>query len=210
MQQRGAIRAGGQAVRAGGILSGTPIATPEGWCLVEDLLPGDAVLTFEAGAQTLTELEMQPFDAEIGPTPHPYWPLQVPVWALDNRAELMLLPEQAVLIESDAADDIYGDPFALIPATALLGFRGIEVCRPPDAAQVVRLGFGADQIIYAARGVLLFCPALHLDLGTAQPAPEYPILSDPQARALVSCLMAEGIGAALRRLGQSPDHAAFF
>lgn len=210
MQHHSVIRAGGQAVRAGGILSGTPIATPSGWRQVETLLPDDAVLTFEAGPQPLTEVELLPFDAEIGLSPHPYWPLHVPVWALDNRADLMLLPETAVLIESDAADDLYGDPFALIPATALIGFHGIDVCRPPDTAQVVRLGFATDQIIYAARGVLLSCPALHLDLGAATAKPEYPMLSEPQARALVSCLMAEDIGAALRRAGQTPGQAACF
>lgn len=203
MQHRGAIM-------ADGILSGTPVATPSGWRAVETLTPGDAVLTFEGGAQVLAQVDIHAFDTEIGLSPHPYWPLHVPLWALDNRCDIMVLPEQAVLIESDVADDLYGDPFALIPATALLGYRGIEVCRPVDAAQVVRLGFASDQIIYAARGLLLSCPMLHLDLGASPAWADYPVLSDTNARALVSCLIAEDLGAALRRAGQAPDHAAFF
>ncbi|MEE8660187.1 hypothetical protein CGLAMM_02375 [Acetobacteraceae bacterium EV16G] len=35
-------------------LSGTRIYTPEGWRLVEDLLPGDAVITYEDGAEVAT------------------------------------------------------------------------------------------------------------------------------------------------------------
>lgn len=208
------IAAGGQSVRADGILSGMPIATPQGWRAVESLVPGDAVLTFEGGAQVLGQVDIHPFDTATTLCPRPFWPLHVPLWALDNRVDILLLPEQVVLIESDAAEDLYGDPFALIPAAALLGYRGIELCRPAEGAQVVRLGFAADQIIYAARGALLSCPALHLDLGTGAgrlaAQADYPRLSEPQARALIACLMAEDLGAGLRRAGQAPDHAALF
>ncbi|HEX9858282.1 MAG TPA: Hint domain-containing protein [Paracoccaceae bacterium] len=203
-----------------GILAGTPIATPAGWRRVETLRPGDAVLTFEAGEQRLEQVNHHlAGEDDIGDWPQGHWPLQVPVGALENREEIVLLRDQRVLIESDAADDLYGDPFTLIPAVALQGYRGIDLCRPPGAAEAVRLGFAADQIVYAARGALLACPemqlGLHADIDALKRRAargDYPALSDAQARELVICLIAEDLGAALRVAGRpaSRDQAAFF
>lgn len=206
-----------------GILAGTPIATPMGWRRVETLRPGDAVLTFEAGEQRLEQVDCQPAGDDTAGWPQGHWPLHVPVGALENREEIVLLRDQRVLIECDAADDRYGDPFALIPALALQGYRGIELCRPPgiatDGAAAVRLGFAADQIVYAARGALLACPEMQLGLQADIDAlkrraarGDYPALSDAQARELVICLIAEDLGAALRVAGRpaNRDQAAFF
>ncbi|MDP4031307.1 MAG: hypothetical protein Q8P60_00375, partial [Pseudorhodobacter sp.] len=129
-----------------------------------------------------------------------FWPVLVPVWALDNRQELVLLPEQKVLIKADVAEDLYGDPFALIPARALEGWRGIARCRPPPMALQIR--FARHQVIYANGGVLLSCageaPA-HSDWRAPPPFSSYSLA---QAQHLVACLMAEETGAALREAGQ--------
>lgn len=194
-----------------GILAGTPIATPQGWRLVESLRQGEMVLTINAGAQRLAWLKRLPprEGSELWPRAH--WPLQVPVGALDNLVPLRLLPDQPVLIESDAADTIHGDPFVLIPALALLGYRGIELCPPPAGKAAFRLGFSCDQIVYAARGAWLGCPAMRVwrQAGRASLPADFPLLSAPQARALVSCLMAEDLGVALRFAGRAKGQATF-
>ncbi len=194
----------GLSVRTEGILAGTPIATPKGWRSAETLRQGELVLTFDEGALPLAVVEAHPLCTGQGDWLQPHWPLHVPQWALENREELVLLPEQRVLIESDAAQDLYDEPFVLCPASTLLGLRGIDLCRPPQDAGVIRLGFQADQIIYAARGALLCCPELQLELDDDAPFEDrvdYPVLSDEQARALVAVLMAEGVGVALRAAG---------
>lgn len=204
-----------------GILSGTPIATAQGWRAAETLRLGERVLTFEAGEQRLTALDIAPIAAGAIAWSRSHWPLRVPVGAMDNRAEFCLLPEQRVLLGCDSAESISDDPFALIPAAALLGHRGVDICRPPQDACVVRLGFAGDQIVYAGRGVLLFCPdpqlALRQNINALHAARgDYAVLSLVQARKLVARLMAEDVGSALRMAGRNTrpsddaDQAAFF
>lgn len=153
--------------------------------------------------------------------PRSHWPLRVPVGVTGNRAEFCLLPEQRVLLECDSAEPIYDDPFALIPAAAFLGRRGVDICRPPQGACVVRLGFVRDRIVYASRGALLFCPdpqlALRPNINALRAAhADHAALSLVQARKLVARLMAEDVGSALRMAGRNTrpsddaDQAAFF
>ncbi|MFN4129173.1 MAG: Hint domain-containing protein [Paracoccaceae bacterium] len=186
---------GGPSVIAEGIFATTPIATPGGWCPAGDLRPGAQVITFDAGNQPVT----QALVLAAGDPPPGFWPLRVPVWAMDNREELVLFPEQKVLIEADLAEDLYGDPFALIPARALEGWRGIGRCRPLQiaVAAAVQLRFARHQVIYASRGVLLSCAGDRLADNDWQ-ARDYSRYSLAQARHLIACLMAEETGAALR------------
>jgi hypothetical protein len=184
---------GGASVAADGIIATTPIATPDGWRLAGSLLPGALVVTFDAGIQPVMQAQVLPFYN----VPSAFWPLLVPPWALDNREDVLLLPEQKVLLEADLAEDLYGDPFALVPAQALEGWRGIARCRPPEPSAAVQLGFATPQILYASRGVLLSCPGDPMT-DTDGPEPAFCSYSLAQARHLVACLMAEETGAALR------------
>lgn len=186
----------GPSVIAEGIVASTPIATPKGWRAAGSLRQGAQVLTFDGGPQEVAFAHLHPINAMFPA----YWPLLVPPWALDNREDLLLLPEQKVLIECDVAEELYGDPFALIPAQALAGWRGIDRSRPQDGALAVTLGFSAPQVIYASRGVLLSCPGASLfDLDW--PVADHAAYTLTQARHLVACMMAEEAGAALRGLG---------
>lgn len=183
---------GGPAVVADGIFATTLIATPDGWCQAGSLRPGAHLLTFDGGAQRITGWQIVPFSQ----TPTSFWPLLIPSWAMDNRDEIILLPEQKVLIEADIAEDLYGDPFALIPARALEGWRGIQRCRPPEAAAAVQLRFSQHQVIYASRGLLLSCAGDPLTDSNWQTT-GYASYSLGQAEHLMACLMAEEAGAAL-------------
>lgn len=183
-------------VVAEGIAAATPIATPLGWRPAASLAPGCEVLTFDNGPQPVTSARV----VALGEGAQSQWPLLVPAWALDNRDEVILLPEQKVLIEADIAETLYGDPFALIPAQAMEGWRGIMRLRPTEGAAAVLLEFEAPQVVYASRGVLLSCPGdpySEVDWQVAQHV-NYTLA---QARHLIACLMAQEAGAALRALG---------
>lgn len=188
-------------VVAEGLFAATPVATPSGWCPAGDLSPGDLVLTFDDGPQPLNSV----YETVIAEPPPALWPLRVPVWALDNRDEILLLPQQRVLIEADQAENLFGDPFALIPAEALEPWRGICRARPLGGEVVVQLTFARPQILYASRGVLLSCAGedwVALETGpTTQAAswadPGHTVCSPEQSRHLVACLMAEEAGAEL-------------
>ena len=187
----------GPSVVAEGIVATTPIATPDGWRPAGCLLPGAEVMTFDNGPQRIRSAQILPMGAA-----HPsHWPLLVPAWSLDNRDDLVLLPEQKILLEADLAEELYGDPFALIPAQALIGWRNIDRWRPPEGAAAVILGFDAPQMIYASRGILLCCAGDPLGETDWQDG-LHTSYSLTQARHLVACLVAEEAGAALRVAGQ--------
>lgn len=187
----------GPSVIAEGILGTTMIATPQGWCAADTIDVGAEVLTFDAGPQPVTQVYHHP----LCETPTGFWPLLVPGWALDNREDVRLLPEQKILIETDLAEDLYGDPFALIPARALEGWRGIARSRPLEPSAAVQVRFAQHQLIYASRGLLLCCPSDCLTETDGSMAP-YSTLSLAQAQHLVACLIAEDTGAALHLWGQ--------
>ncbi|MCE6961287.1 Hint domain-containing protein [Cereibacter sphaeroides] len=192
------------AVQVEGVFGGTRIATPEGWRPVEQLRRGDAVLTVDGPPQPLRLARHN----RIRPAGWPVslGPLLVPPGALDNRESLLLLSGQHVLLECDLAEVQCGEPFALVPAAALDGFRGIFRVTPPAETVAVSLGFAQEELVYAAGSTLLRC-------GGTEPAENpvqamltrarggrSPALSLEQAAHLIACLVAEEAGAALRGL----------
>ncbi|WP_435257684.1 Hint domain-containing protein [Thioclava sp. FR2] len=184
--------AGAATVVAEGLFAMTPVATPEGWVPAGELGPGDAVLTFDNGVQTVSTVYSAPFQD----APAELWPLRVPAWALDNRDEIVLLPQQKILLESDLAEQMYGDPFALIPAEALEFWRGIARFKPSVGQEIVQLCFEAPQVLYASRGVLLSCAGQNW-AREDWADPGFSSYSGAQARHLVACHMAEEVGASL-------------
>lgn len=141
-----------------GIISGTKVATTIGWRPVEAIAAGDMVLTFDGGLQPVAEVRRRVVWGG-GREDHRHWPLHVPAGAMGNARPMLLLPDQTVLVESDAAEELTGDPFALIPARALDGFRGIAPAAPAMRLEIVQLAFETDEIVFANVGALVYCPA---------------------------------------------------
>lgn len=171
-----------------GIFPTTRIATPQGWRAAAFLRPGQAVLTVGAGPLLLAAIE---------PQPAPLWVLDLPEGALGNRSALRLPPGQTLLVETELAEPLTGAPFALIPAQALEGWRQIE-CQP-NAATPLGLRLEADDLVYAGPGLVLGLPGAGTGAGgsTRPEVPGIPLLSLPEARALVARLVAEDLGAVL-------------
>lgn len=181
---------------ASGFVAGTRIATSTGWRPVETLAEGDQVLTFDGGMQELRGVIRGRLWRNAELCPESLWPLYVPAGALGNRQPMELLPEQAVLIESDTADAILDDPFTLVSAASLAGFRGIERIAPQEEIDVIQLVFDQDEVVFAASGALVHCPRVRsiavseLLSGDACPA-RYRALHGEEAALLVDCLREE-------------------
>lgn len=164
-----------------GIFPETRVATPKGWRAAAFLRPGQSVLTVGAGALRLIAIETQP---------PPLWVQVLPAGACGNRGPTRLPPGQPVLVETDVALSLTGEPFALIPAEALEGWR--EVSSAPNVAAPVLLRLEEADLIYAGPGLIL-----------AMPGPEgrgrmvTPLLPLAEARPLVARLLAEDVGSAL-------------
>lgn len=175
-----------------GLLAGTRVATAMGWRAVEALAPGDLVLTFDAGLQPLVDVRRDTFWTAEATVPAAYHSVFVPAGAIGNSSDLELLPDQPVLVESDAACDALGDPFAVLSARALDGYRGICRVTPRTRIEVVTLVFADEQVVYAEGGALVHCPRDPQPIGTVGALePGYEVLPPRAAAFLVECMKVE-------------------
>lgn len=178
---------------AAGLVAGTLVATDLGWQPVEDLVPGDRVVTFDNGLRPLRAVRVSTLFTAAEAAPRAVWPLSVPAGALGNRSALNLLPGQPLLIESDTAEAMYGDPFLMVTAAALEGYRGIAPAAPTPELTIVTLEFDTGEVVYVNGTLLAHCPAPDSDAaaGTrvlpAVPVP-YQQLTAQQARRLVAAM----------------------
>lgn len=197
MEPTGAYDGGAVGARSG-LMTGTRVATALGWRAVEAVSEGDLVLTFDAGLQRVTKITRQAIWNGAGSCPQRFWPLHVPAGALGNRGDLHLMPEQYVMVESDAGEELFGDPFSLIMAHVLEGMNGIEAIRPDhglkDGPEAIVLHFETDQVIFAESGVLFYCPSACglLDQAvSAHVGAPYKALRQEDADVLVMCIESE-------------------
>jgi len=174
-----------------GLVSSTLVATAQGWTPVRNLKPGDLVLTFDAGLQPVTKVSSEvPFETAQD-CPSALWPLEVPKGAFGNATPYHLLSGQNIMVESDAAEDMFGDPFSVIPASALVGLRGIERVPPKDGMEVVRISFADEQVVFGEHGALYLCASSRdmVEMALEQrPDPLYAILPPAEARVVASSL----------------------
>jgi len=179
-----------------GLIAGTKVASNLGWRSVESVAPGDKVLTFDHGLQVVTGVTRSFLWIGEADCPESAWPLMVPAGALGNQADMWIAPEQHVLIESDIAERVYGDPFVVIPALSLEGHKGIERRLPDQVIEVIQLQFAQDEVVFANMGALFFCPKANsvIDAAYDQRAPlRYVPLSLEHADILV-CHLDEDFG----------------
>ncbi len=184
---------GGLAAVTHGMMAGTHVASNLGWRPVEALAAGDMVLTFDHGMQQITDIQRATVCIDAPDTAPALWPVVVPIGALGNREELTLLADQGVLVESDAAYDIYGDPFAIVRVAALEGVRGIHRRAPVARIELVVIHFACEQVVYAEGGALIHCPLGGdiMDMATDAPQSCYDVLPVQDAAHLVECLVME-------------------
>jgi len=174
--------------RTSGLIAGTKVATNNGWAPIETIREGQQVLTFDGGLQTVIGVTRHTLMADNNTLES--WPMFVPAGALGNREDMTILPHQSVMIESDTAEEMTGDPFALIPAAALEGLRGITQARPSEWVEVIQLHFAQDEIVFANIGALFLCRA-QTNLLSDAGASGYDVLDLDSAEDLVECLMIE-------------------
>lgn len=142
-----------------GLVEGTKVATAMGFQRIEAIECGDRVVTFDNGLQTVRAVRREPIWFAEGDCPRAMQPLFVPAGAIGNAQDMVLLPHQAVLVESDVAEAELGDPFVLMMAKDLEGVRGITRVTPEAPAFTVTLEFDNDEVVFAASGAMCICPS---------------------------------------------------
>jgi hypothetical protein len=176
-----------------GLIARTHVASSLGWRTVDAITIGDNVLTFDNAMQPVVEIRRDVKWKDATSVPKVRWPVRIPAGVLGNRCDITVLPDQGILVESDAASDPMGDPFAVVPAVALDGTRGIQRVAPQHQIEVVTLFFEHDQVIYVEGGTLAYCPhPVDLVSGdVAQSTGFYDVLSLHDAAFLVECMVVE-------------------
>jgi Hint domain len=177
----------GPAVLVDGLAATQRLATADGWVEAGDLLVGDPVLTFEGGEMPVARVFRS---AQAARVPQPFWPIWLPVGAMENDEPAELLPAQMVMLESDLAEELYGEPFVLIPASALVGWNGIER-RAPEAVEIVHVQFETPQLVFAGRSLLLSCGGTGAMAANLFQATGLMALNAVEARQLVAGLIRE-------------------
>ncbi len=192
MEQTGAYN-GGVSTVTNGLMTGTRVGTSMGWRQIEAIAVGDMVLTFDNGLQAVTEVTRSIAWIDAPWTANHMWPVHIPAGALGNRVDMTVLADQGLMIESDAAMDQFGDPFAVIPALALVGTRGITRQAPRHQIEIITLSFENEQVIYAEGNVLVHCPAskMSLDVMLDGGAAMYDVVSVTEAIVLAEQLVLE-------------------
>lgn len=180
--------AAGPAILVDGLSSTQLLATPDGWVEAGDLQAGDPVLTFDTGEVEVAQVFRSRQAARV---PQPFWPVFMPVGAMDNDEPCELLPAQMVMLESDLAEELHGEPFVMVPASSLVGWNGIER-RAPEAMEVIHLQFDTPQVLFAGRSLLLGCSGVGVAAANMFRAQGLVTLNAVQARQLVAGLIREG------------------
>ncbi|SIS49657.1 Hint domain-containing protein [Phaeovulum vinaykumarii] len=141
-----------------GIGYNIPLLTPDGPRPAASIAPGDAILTFDNGFQKVSSVERVGYCKPRAPLPPTLWPLLVPAGTVGDNVETLLAPEQGVMVESDVAEALFGDPFVVVPAAALDGEAGIHRVPPSAQARFIVLHFDRAEVVVTQHGGLLMCP----------------------------------------------------
>jgi len=171
-----------------GLPAGLPVATPDGWCEAGALQSGDRVWCVDGPPQRVVRCVPAYLSQR--------WGVQVPSGVLGNSDAVVLFAAQSVALELDQAAVIYGDPVALVPAGALVGWRGIGRVWLAGMP-VVKVWFARPQVVYAQPGVLLGCAGDAASVLDTHGPPAPPLTAE-QARHLMACVMAQEAGSGLR------------
>ena len=141
------------AARASWVMDGRLLVeTPSGPVPATTLEAGDLVTTFDDGPKRLRAVERHR-SSEIGRM------ILVPAGLVGNEADMLLAPDQQMIVESDAAEAVTGSPFAVIPAAALEAAEGVRRARAARARGLVSLVFAEAQAVTVCGGAVLVTAA---------------------------------------------------
>jgi hypothetical protein len=138
-----------------GILASTMVETAKGWQRAESLRLGDCLHTVDGGLAPVLGLDRQ----WLAPQPDLHTVL-VPGGTLDNDDDLLLLSGQMVLLDTLGDRMLPDAALVLIPATALIGWRGCTRQQLAHRTEVITPLFAAEEIVYANAGSMLRCPSI--------------------------------------------------
>ncbi len=164
-------------------VAGTLILTPEGERAVEDLSPGDLVMTLDNGAQPLRWIGQR-----VVPARGRFAPIRFRRGALGNRRALMVSPQHRMVVGGWQAELLFGSAQVLVAAKHLVDDAAVRPV-PMDQVTYVHLLFDRHEVI-RAEGALTesFHPGAHILAGDAEMRAEIGALFPELDGAPAECL----------------------
>ncbi|MEB8387106.1 Hint domain-containing protein [Rhodobacteraceae bacterium KMM 6894] len=124
-------------------LPGTQIDTAAGPCAIEDLHPGDPVLTLDHGPQPVRWIGRS-MVCGLGHMA----PIRIRAGALGNRRDLLVSPNHRVLLRAPEVDLCFGHREVLVPAKALIDGGAVQRVPMPSVAYM-HLMLDAHELIFS-------------------------------------------------------------
>ena len=180
---------------ATGLYASTLIRTAFGLQPAATLRPGDLVMTQDLGLVPVACVRPEPRQA--------LWSVRIPAAALGNPDAVMVPPGQPLLIRTSWAMPFSGDDLALVPATALEGWRGIAPHVPARTEAILHLRLDQPAILWIGPGLLAGCDSnddAAFDMKRFMQLPRRPTLPLAAARHMVAQLVADETCSAFKTL----------
>ncbi|WP_071674069.1 Hint domain-containing protein [Nioella nitratireducens] len=136
-----------------GLLDETEVMTPTGWVSAGQVMPGEEVMTYSDGFLPVLRVTRRPSFSSRVTCPGHFWPLMVAPGLLGNDRTFRLLPDDAVLFDTDDAEDVP----VMIPARAMIGCAGVVPCDPAQRQPVTELWFARPHLVAVAGGAYVLC-----------------------------------------------------
>lgn len=125
-------------------VAGTGILTPEGERPVEDLSPGDRVITRDHGAQPLRWIGRRRVPAEGDLAP-----IRIAAGTFGAHGTLLVSPQHRILIRNALAELLFGEGEVLVAAKHLTNDCTVTR-RPGGMVEYVHLLFDRHEVVYSA------------------------------------------------------------
>lgn len=186
---------------------GTLIETENGPVAVENLGPGDMVLTRDHGLRPLRWTGARKLSARVLEQVPNLRPVRIRAGALGPNvpsSDLIVSPQHRILLRSRIALRMFGMAEVLVAARQLLSCEGIDVAQDMDGVEYFHFLFDQHEVVYsngaeteslftgkgslmalsqdAQQEIFALFPELMLESHVAEPA--YPVLNGRQGRKL--------------------------
>ncbi|MFV0492416.1 MAG: Hint domain-containing protein [Pseudorhodobacter sp.] len=128
---------------------GTLIATTKGECLIEDLQPGDRVITRDNGVQTIRWIGQRELEAKDLLLTPGLQPVLISAGALGGILpcqDILVSPNHRMLLTSDKAELLFGQREVLVAAKHLTRLNGVEQIKT-QSVTYIHLMFDHHEII---------------------------------------------------------------
>lgn len=151
----GRLPIGRAATASMGFPASTCVKTDQGWTAVEDIEAGSYVETFDDGWQPVQAIIRRKVEAAFSGEAYRTKLVRIGSNIVGNTTDLYLPAAQPVLLESDVAEDVFGDPFPIVTAQSLVEADIAEEVLISGSVELFELHFARSQLVFCSGGAVL-------------------------------------------------------